>query len=320
MEWGTEGVTYWMLSTITLYFAIGHASLRSHAQAVCDALAEGDIGRSRRALSCLVSRNTENLDPQEISAATIESVLENGNDAVFGALFWFVLAGIPGALVYRLINTLDAMWGYKNTRYLYFGRVVAKLDDWINWLPARLTAAAYAILGNTRAAIDCWRTQAAIWKSPNAGSVMATGAGALQLRLGGNARYHNEIQRRPLLGCGSVPDGFDIRRALTLAIDRREIHRLNGVPENTPIVDAPYSRRRLARGQFPDPIPYDHGVRRERQCNHAGCGCMQRQDLTDLHRYTIRSMTLLDCDGRDKGTGQDGQMRSFAAALSQSPQ
>lgn len=218
MEWGTEGVTYWMLSTITLYFAIGHASLRSHAQAVCDALAEGDIGRSRRALSCLVSRNTENLNPQEISAATIESVLENGNDAVFGALFWFALAGIPGALVYRLVNTLDAMWGYKNTRYLYFGRVVAKLDDWINWLPARLTAAAYAILGNTRAAIDCWRTQAAIWKSPNAGSVMATGAGALQLRLGGDARYHNEIQRRPLLGCGSVPDGFDIRRALTLVL------------------------------------------------------------------------------------------------------
>ena len=218
LEWGTEGVIHWMLSTATLYFAIGHASLRSHAQSVFYALAEGDIGRSRRALSCLVSRDTENLSQREISAATIESVLENGNDAVFGALFWFALAGIPGALVYRLVNTLDAMWGYKNARYLYFGRVAAKLDDWINWLPARLTAAGYAILGNTRAAIECWRTQAAIWKSPNAGSVMATGAGALHLRLGGDAHYHNEIQQRPLLGCGSDPDGTDIHRALTLVL------------------------------------------------------------------------------------------------------
>jgi adenosylcobinamide-phosphate synthase len=216
LEWGTEGVIHWMLSTVTLYFVIGHASLRSHARSVYDALADGDIGRSRRALSCLVSRDTENLSPREISAATIESVLENGNDAVFGALFWFALAGIPGALVYRLVNTLDAMWGYKNARYLYFGRVAAKLDDWINWFPARLTAAAYAILGDTRSALECWRTQAAIWKSPNAGSVMATGAGALQLRLGGDARYHNEIQQRPLLGCGADPGGSDIRRALML--------------------------------------------------------------------------------------------------------
>ncbi len=218
LEFRVEGVLYWIISTTTLYFAIGHASLRSHARAVHDALAEGDIKRSREALGSLVSRDTENMERREISAATIESVLENGNDAVFGALFWFAIAGIPGALVYRLVNTLDAMWGYKNARYLYFGRIAAKLDDAINWLPARLTAAGYAILGNTRAAIECWRTQAERWKSPNAGTVMASGAGALQLILGGDARYQKEIQRRPKLGCGSTPDTFDIRRALALVL------------------------------------------------------------------------------------------------------
>jgi adenosylcobinamide-phosphate synthase len=218
LEWNIDGVVHWVVSTTALYFALGHASLRSHARAVSDTLARGDIGLSRQAVGHLVSRDTENLGAREISAATIESVLENGNDALFGALFWFIIAGIPGALIYRLVNTLDAMWGYKNVRYLHFGRVAAKLDDAINWLPARLTAASYAILGNTRAAIECWRSQSGIWKSPNAGAVMASGAGALLLCLGGEARYHGRSQQRPALGCGAVPDVFDIGRALALVL------------------------------------------------------------------------------------------------------
>lgn len=218
LEGNVDGVVHWLVSTTTLYFAIGHDSLRAHARAVSEALSQGDIGRSRHALGRLVSRDTDELSSREISAATIESVLENGNDAVFGALFWFLIAGIPGALAYRLINTLDAMWGYKNARYLYFGRVTAKLDDAINWLPARLTAASYAILGNTRTAIECWRRQAGSWKSPNAGAVMASGAGALQVCLGGEARYQGEIQQRPVLGCGAAADVFDIRRALALVL------------------------------------------------------------------------------------------------------
>ena len=151
-----------------------------------------------------------------MSRATVESVLENGNDAVFGALFWFVVAGAAGVLTYRLVNTLDAMWGYKTPRYLSFGWAAARLDDGLNFVPARLTALSYALLGRTRSALACWRAQAPAWDSPNAGPVMASGAGALGVRLGGAAIYHGHMETRPALGQGAAPQGGDIARALRL--------------------------------------------------------------------------------------------------------
>ncbi len=117
-------------------------------------------------MSLIVSRDPASLD---ITRAATESVLENGNDAVFGALFWFVVAGAPGVVVYRLANTLDAMWSYRNERYVDFGFAAARLDDLLNYVPARLTALTYAILGHTRSAWRCWRAQAHDWDSPNAG-------------------------------------------------------------------------------------------------------------------------------------------------------
>jgi adenosylcobinamide-phosphate synthase len=200
-----------------LYLAVGAASLRQHAEAVADALAADDLARARERVGRIVSRDTANLTTDQVSAATVESVLENGCDAIFGALFWFLLAGASGVVAYRLANTLDAMWGYRTTRYLYFGWAAARLDDGLNWLPARLTAASYVLLGpRPRIAWDCWRTQAPTWKSPNAGVVMATGAGALGLALGGPAPYHGEWVERPPLGDGVQPVAADIGRALDL--------------------------------------------------------------------------------------------------------
>ncbi|KQX97450.1 cobalamin biosynthesis protein CobD [Rhodanobacter sp. Root480] len=203
-------------SAVLLYLTIGLRSLGEHAQPVAAALCAGDLDAARVAVGRMVSRDTAALDPQQVAAAATESVLENGNDAVFGALFWFVLLGAPGALLYRLANTLDAMWGYRTPRYHRFGWAAARIDDVLNYLPARLTALSYALLGCTAPAWRCWRTQAPAWDSPNAGPVMAAGAGALGVRLGGAAPYHGVWEPRPELGEGLPPDAGTIVRAVRL--------------------------------------------------------------------------------------------------------
>jgi adenosylcobinamide-phosphate synthase len=204
------------LSVLVLYVVIGHRSLRDHAVAVREALERGDLPEARRRVGLMVSRDTADMSATRIAGAAAESVLENGNDALFGALFWFFVAGAPGALLYRLVNTLDALWGYRTPRYLYFGWAAARCDDLLNLIPARLTALAYALTGHCGAALRCWREQAVHWESPNAGPVMAAGAGALQVRLGGGAFYDGEWCERAALGEGADPQAADITRALKL--------------------------------------------------------------------------------------------------------
>lgn len=199
-----------------LYFSLGLRSLRDHALPIARALAVGDLPRARRLTARIVSRDTAQAKEGDLAKAGVESLLENGNDAVFGALFWFLVAGGPGALLFRLANTLDAMWGYRTPRFDAFGRAAARIDDALNFIPARLTALSYAMLGNTRQAWQCWRAQAPAWGSPNAGPVMAAGAGALGILLGGAAVYHGEIEQRPPLGTGPEAEGSDIVRAWRL--------------------------------------------------------------------------------------------------------
>ncbi len=202
-----------VFSVLVLTLAIGHNSLHQHAMPIADALLIGDDEKARHLTSRIVSRDPATLN---IPRAAIESVLENGADSVFCALFWFVIGGAPAVVAYRLINTLDAMWGYRNKRYLYFGRFAARLDDIVNFIPARLTAVTYAILGDTKQACHAWKTQAKFCESPNAGPVMAAGAGALNLKLGGPAQYGGKWIDRPLLGYGLDPTPKDIYRALKL--------------------------------------------------------------------------------------------------------
>ena len=199
-----------------LYFALGARSLAEHAEAVARPLREGRLDEARQRVGWMVSRDTTQLDESGVAKAGMESVLENGNDAIFGALFWFALLGGPGALLFRLANTLDAMWGYRTERFNRFGWAAARIDDLLNWLPARLTALTYALLGKTRQALACWRAQAPGWESPNAGPVMSAGAGSLGVLLGGAAIYHGQEEIRPPLGTGPAPVAADLDRAIAL--------------------------------------------------------------------------------------------------------
>jgi len=210
------GAIAWSLDVVLLYFALGARSLGEHARAVATPLEQDELPRARQQLARMVSRDTHALSEVEVATATTESVLENGNDAVFGTLFWFLVGGGPAALLFRLANTLDAMWGYRTARFDRFGRVAARADDVLGWLPARLTALTYAVLGQTRRAWRCWRQQAPSWKSPNAGPVMAAGAGALGVQLGGPAPYHGRMTERPILGEGAAPSASGLAAAIRL--------------------------------------------------------------------------------------------------------
>ena len=205
-----------VLDVLALYFALGAQSLGEHVCRVARDLQNRDLAAARTHVGWIVSRDTSALDEAEIAKAAVETTLENGNDAVFAALFWFVLLGAPGVVLFRLANTLDAMWGYKSPRFLHFGWAAARIDDVLNYVPARLTALTYACLGRTQNALDCWRRQAGQWESPNAGPVMAAGAGSLGLELGGDAVYQGHQERRPVLGAGCPATTADIDRALAL--------------------------------------------------------------------------------------------------------
>lgn len=216
--WST-GVFAFAIDVLVLYGALGRRSLGEHARPVADALSVGDLVAARVAVGRMVSRDSDALDARDVAAAATESVLENGHDAVFGALFWFLVLGAPGALLFRLANTLDAMWGYRTPRYERFGWCAARADDVLGFVPARLTALTYGLMGDFASAMRCWRQQAPTWDSPNAGPVMAAGAGALHVHLGGAAPYHGQWEPRPVLGEGDAPDAGAIRRALRL-VDR----------------------------------------------------------------------------------------------------
>jgi adenosylcobinamide-phosphate synthase len=209
-------VVGWVVEILALYCALGLRSLGEHVTPVAQALRSDDLAEARQRVGYLVSRQTDELDAPAVARAATESVLENGSDAVFAAIFWFAIAGAPGVVLYRLSNTLDAMWGYRNERFERFGWAAARIDDVLNYIPARLVALTYAVLGKTRLALKCWRRQAPQWDSPNAGPVMAAGAGALGVELGGPAIYHGELHARAVLGEGPAATADAIERGWLL--------------------------------------------------------------------------------------------------------
>ncbi|SIS96796.1 adenosylcobinamide-phosphate synthase CbiB [Neptunomonas antarctica] len=209
----SSAVVVYLLNAFVLYLAIGHRSLWDHIRPITEALFRQDDESARHHTAMIVSRDPDALN---IEVSAIESVLENGSDAIFGAIFWFAIAGGAGAVFYRFVNTLDAMWGYRTARYHQFGWAAARLDDALNYIPARLTALTYALLSDCANALRCWKEQASAHASPNGGPVIAAGAGGLGILLGGPTRYHGIWHDKPVLGRGRPPTAVDIQRAMRL--------------------------------------------------------------------------------------------------------
>ncbi|MDQ7091593.1 MAG: adenosylcobinamide-phosphate synthase CbiB [Methylococcales bacterium] len=202
-----------LVAPIILYFCIAANSLKQHAVDVLQALDQGDLNLARKKVAMIVSRDCSQMDELAVRRATLESVLENGADAIFAPLFWFMIGGAAGVVIYRICNTLDAMWGYKNARYVYFGWAAARLDDGLNFIPARLTALSYILWGQKKLGWQCWKTQAKLLESPNGGVVMTAGAGSLNVQLGGGAFYQGVYKDKPLFGSERLPENKDIERA-----------------------------------------------------------------------------------------------------------
>lgn len=211
-----------ILTAAACWTVLGGRSLRRESAAVDALLTAGDLPGARERVRSLVGRDPTHLSADELARATVESVAENSSDAVVAPLFWGAVAGIPGLLGYRAINTLDAMIGHRSSRYERFGWAAARLDDVVNWIPARLAAglaaAAAPLVGGTPAeALRTIRVDAHKHPSPNAGPVEAAFAGALGVRLGGTNRYGDRVEDRGTLGDGRPVTPADIARANRLA-------------------------------------------------------------------------------------------------------
>lgn len=208
-------------SALAAYLAVAGRALGEAADDVAVPLALGDVDGARARLPALVGRDPSRLDAAEIARAAVESVAENTTDAIVAPAWWGVVAGAPGALGYRAVNTMDAMVGHHSIRYEHYGWASARLDDWANAIPARLTVA-LVVLARPRFAREIWRAvrdDAPHHPSPNAGLAEAAFAAALGLELGGTNTYGETVEVRARLGRGRPPEVGDIVAAVCLADD-----------------------------------------------------------------------------------------------------
>lgn len=214
----TGGIIYLILAALLCDSTLAVRDLRKESMKVASALNKG-LPDARKALSRIVGRDTENLDEAAVIRAAVETVAENTTDGAVSPLFFLFLGGPAAAMAYKAVNTMDSMIGYKNERYLHFGRATAKLDDVLNFIPARIAAllwiAAAGLCGeDMKGAWRIWRRDRFKHESPNSAQTESACAGSLQVALAGDAYYFGKLKKKPVIGDPVreiTPD--DIRRA-----------------------------------------------------------------------------------------------------------
>jgi adenosylcobinamide-phosphate synthase len=200
LQWaGVPAAVYWMFSCLAV------RSLDRESNRVVRVLRTGDLEQARTLVGYLVGRDTQHLSEKEVTRAVFETVAENMSDAIVAPLFYLALFGVPGMVAYKAVNTMDSMIGYKNDRYIRFGRAAARLDDATNYIPARMTAGLIVVCAailrlRWRSAIRMVLRDAHLQPSPNAGYPEAALAGALGVRLGGINYYFGQPVQKPFLG------------------------------------------------------------------------------------------------------------------------
>ena len=206
------------LETVMCYQLLATKALKDETMKVYTALSQGDLKQARYAVSMVVGRDTEVLDETGVTKAAIETVAENASDGVIAPLLFLAIGGAPLRFFYKAVNTMDSMVGYKNDKYLYFGRAAARFDDVLNYIPARLSGALMSA-----AASFCGLDAGNAWKiflrdrrnhsSPNSAHTEAAAAGALHIQLAGNAYYFGKLYEKPTIGDPDRPVEYeDIRR------------------------------------------------------------------------------------------------------------
>ncbi len=208
-----------IFESIMCYYLLAAKCLKSESMKVYSAVEENDIEKARYAVSMIVGRDTECLDEKGIIKATVETVAENTSDGVTAPMFWIMLGGAPFGFLYKSVNTMDSMIGYKNDKYIKFGRLAAKLDDILNFIPARLTAlimifSAFILNLDGKTAFKIWKRDRYNHASPNSAQTEAVCAGALNIQLAGDAYYFGKLCKKKIIGDNvRIIENADIKRS-----------------------------------------------------------------------------------------------------------
>jgi adenosylcobinamide-phosphate synthase len=196
-------VLYFVIGSVLVFYALANRGLIKEGERVFNALRYNGLEAGRKQLSWIVGRDTSYLDAQQIRTAVFETMSENLSDGVIAPLFFYFIAGIPGMLTYKMINTLDSMVGYRNDRYEYFGKFAARLDDVANFIPARITAILMLLITLSLRGWQFVLLYGPQHKSPNSGYPEAALAGILDVRFGGPSVYHGTVVEKPYIGSNS---------------------------------------------------------------------------------------------------------------------
>ncbi len=205
---GLFSVYGWIAEGVVLSQLLATRSLYAEGGRIDKVLASGTIEQARQQIGYLVSRETKDLTKRDIYQAAVETMTENTTDAIVAPLFYYALFGLTGIALYKMINTLDSMVGYRNQRYEYFGKFAARLDDVANFIPARLAAffimlLAVVLRDDVASSARCFFEQRNIHNSVNAGCTEAAMAGALGIKLSGPTYYFGKLKERPYIGYGT---------------------------------------------------------------------------------------------------------------------